>query len=53
MLKAFDEACGKNKGIRDQGDMWWWSKGVKEAIVRKKDAHKDICKSGTEANKAR
>ena len=26
---------------------------MKEAIVRKKDAHKEICKSRTEANMAR
>ena len=53
MLKAFDEVCGKTKGRRDQGDTWWWNKDVKEAIARKKDAHKEMCKSGTEANKAR
>ena len=33
--------------------MWCLNKDVKEAIVRKKDAHKEMCKSGTEANKAR
>ena len=53
MLKAFDEVCGKTKGRRDQGDTWWWNKDVKEAIARKKDVHKEMCKSGTEANKAR
>ena len=53
MLKAFDEVCGKTKGRRDQGDRWWWNKDMKEAIARKKDAHKEMCKSGTEANKAR
>ena len=26
---------------------------MKKAIARKKDAHKEMCKSGTEANKAR
>ena len=26
---------------------------VKEVIARKKDVHKEMCKSGTEANKAR
>ena len=26
---------------------------MKEVIARKKDAHKEMCKSGTEANKAR
>ena len=53
MLKAFDDVCGKTKGRRDQGDTWWWNKDVKEAIARKKDAHKEMCKSGSEANKAR
>ena len=23
MLKAFDKVCGKTKGRRDQGVMWW------------------------------
>ena len=32
-------------------DTWWWNKNVKEAIPRKKDAHKEI--SRTEANKTR
>ena len=53
MLKAFDEVCGKTKGMRVHGDTWWWNKDVKEAIARKKNAHKEMCKSGTEANKAR
>ena len=53
MLKAFDEICGKTKGKRDQGDTWRWNKDVKEAIARKKNAHKKMCKTGTEANKAR
>ena len=53
MLKAFDEVCEKTIGRRDQGDMWWWNKDVKGAIARKKDLHKEMCKSGTEANKAR
>ena len=48
MLKACDEVCGKKKG-----DTWWWNEDVKEAIAKKKDAHKEMCKSGTEANKAR
>ena len=53
MLKACDEVCGKKKGKRDQGDTWWWNEDVKEAIARKKDAHKEMCKIGTEVNKAR
>ncbi|XP_068674313.1 uncharacterized protein [Montipora foliosa] len=53
VLKACDEVCGKKKGRTDQGDTWCWNEDVKEAIPRKKDAHKEMCKSGTEANKAR
>ena len=53
VLKACDEVCGKKKGRRYQGDTWWWNEDVKEAIARKKDAHKEMSKSGTEANKAR
>ena len=49
----YNVLCGKTKWRRDQGDMWWWNKDVKEGIARKKDAHKEMCKSGTEANKAR
>ena len=53
VLKACDDVCGKNKGRRDKGDTWWWKEDVKEAIARKKDVHKKMCKSGTEANTAR
>ena len=53
VLKACDEVCGKKNGRRDQGDTWWWNEDMKKAIARKKDAHKEMCKSGTEANKAR
>ena len=53
VLKTCDEVCGKKKGRRDQVDTWWWNEDVKEAIARKKDAHKEMRKSGTEANEAR
>ena len=53
VLKACDEVCGKKKGRTEQGDTWWWNEDVKEAIVRKKDAHKEMCKRGNKANKAR
>ena len=52
VLKACDKVCVK-KGRRDQGDTWWWNKDMKEVIAKKKDAHKKMSKSGTEANKAR
>ena len=53
VLKACDEVCGKKKGRRGQEDKWRSNEDVKEAIARKKDVHKKMCKSGTEANKAR
>ena len=53
MLKACDEVCGKKKGRRDQGDTWWWNEDMKKGIVKKKDVHKEMCKSGTEVNKVR
>ena len=34
------------EGRRDQGETWWWNEDVKEAIARKKNVHKEICKSG-------
>jgi hypothetical protein len=51
-LKACDEVCGKKKGRRDRGDTWWWNPEVKEAIARKKVAFKEMCKNGTDENKA-
>ena len=53
VLKACYEVCGKKKKKRDQGDTWWWNEDVKEAIAGKKDAHKEVYKSGKEVNKAR
>ena len=53
VLEAFDEVCGKKKGRREQGDTWWWKEDLKEPIARKKDAHNEMCKSGTESNNER
>ena len=53
VLKACNEVCGKKKERRDQGNTWWWNEDMKEAIARMKDAHKKMCKTGTEAKKAR
>ena len=44
VLKACDEVCGKKKSRRDQGDMWWWNKEVKDIIARKKPAFKELCR---------
>ena len=42
VLKASDEVCGKKKSRRDQGDMWWWNKEVKDTIAKKKVAFKKL-----------
>ena len=45
---------GRRKGGEIKGTRWWNEDvNLKEAIARKKDVHKEMCKSGTEANKAR
>ena len=51
VLKACDELCGKKKSRRDQGDMWWWNKEVKDTITRKKAAFKELCRFPSEQNK--
>ena len=53
VLKACDEVCGKKRGRRSKGDTWWWNEVVKEAVSRKKDAHKTMCENSTEENKRR
>ena len=53
VLKARGEVFGKKSGRRSIGDMWWWNKVVKEAIPRKKEAHKVMCHSSAEKNKRR
>ena len=50
ILKACDEVCGKKRG-RNKGDTWWWKEEVKEAVSRKKEAHKAMCRKSTEENK--
>ena len=34
-------------------DTWWWNEEVKEAVSRKKEAHKVMCQKSTEENKRR
>ena len=53
VLRACDEVCGKTRGKSIRGDTWWWNDQVKEAITRRKDAYKELCKNGTDENKAR
>ena len=33
---------------RSKGDTWWWEEEMKEAVSRKKDAHKAMCQNNTE-----
>ena len=42
VLKACDEVCGK------KGRERWWNEEVKEAVSRKKEAHKAMCQNSTE-----
>ena len=53
VLKTCDEVCGKKRRRRSKGYIWWWSEEVKEAVSRKKDAHKAMCQKSTEENKRR
>ena len=45
--------CVGKEGRKSKGDTWWWNKAVKEAVSRKKDAHKAMCQNSTEENKRR
>ena len=51
VLKACDEVCGKKRGSRGNGVTRWWNEEVKEAISRKKEAHKAMCQNSTGENK--
>ena len=42
--------CGKKRGRRSEGDTWSWNEEVKEAVLKKKDAHKAMCQNNTEEN---
>ena len=45
--------CWKKSGRRSKGDTWWWNEEVKEAVSRKKEAHRAMCQSSTEEYKRR
>ena len=53
VLKACDEVCWMKSGRRNEGDTWWWNEKVKEAVSRKREAHKAMCQNSTEENKMR
>ena len=42
--------CGKSRGRLSKEDTWWWNEDVKEAVSRKKDAHKTVCQDNTDEN---
>ena len=52
VLKACDEVGGK-KMVGNKGDAWWWNEKVKEALSKKKYAHKAMNCNSTEENKRR
>ena len=51
VLTACDELCGKKKVRKSGGNKWWWNEEVRNAIARKKEAFKTICKTGLEEHK--
>ena len=51
VLKSCEKLCGKKKeGPSEEGSTWWNEK-VHEAIKRKKNAFREICKIRSEENK--
>ena len=44
-METCDEVCGRSKV-----DTWWSNEEVKEAISRKNDAQKPMCRNSTEGN---
>ena len=53
VFKTCDDVSGKNGGIRSKGDTWQLNEEVKEAVSRKKVAHKAMCQNSSEENKRR
>ena len=53
VLRACDGVCGKKKGKGSKGDTRWWNEEVKEAVSRKKDAHKAMGRNSAEKNRNR
>ena len=52
-LEPCDEVRGKKMGRRSKGDVWWWNEEVKEAVSRKKEAHKALYQNSAVENKRR
>ena len=36
VLEACEELCGKRKGRRKRGSIWWWNEEVQEVIKEKR-----------------
>ena len=41
----------EEEGMRSNGDTLCWNEEVKDAVSRKKQAHKAMCQNSTEENK--
>ena len=52
-LEACDEVCWNKRGRRSKGDTWLLNEDMKDAVSRKKDAHKALCQNSTDENKRR
>ena len=52
-LRVCDEVCGKKRERRCKGERWWWNEEVKEAVSRKKDAHRAMCQNNAVEKKRR
>ena len=51
ILTACDELCGKKKVRKNEENKWWWNEEVRNAIARKKEAFKTVCKTGLKEHK--
>ena len=47
VLKSCEKLCGKRKRRTERGSTWW-NKKVHEAIKRKKNAFREMCKIRSE-----
>ena len=52
-LLACDDVCGKKRLMISKDVTWWWNEDVKEAVSRRKEAHKAMCQNSSEENKRR
>ena len=50
---ACDDVSGKKMESRSKGDTCRWNEEVKEAVSRKKEAHKVMCHNSTDENNCR